>query len=197
MDRKLFNIVLLGAPGSGKGTQAQLISQKYPMEQLSTGNMYRNEIATCSKIGLEAKKLIDQGTLCPDEMTLDILYKYYSSNKEAQGFILDGVPRTLEQARMIEGTGYPHTIPVSLAIYIEVNENEVAERLSKRAVLERRTDDNPEVVRQRIVNYEKQTKPLIDYYQEQKKLVKINGMQSVEKVFIDICEIIDNNYSFH
>jgi adenylate kinase len=189
--KEYFNIVLLGAPGSGKGTQADLLKEKYHMEHASTGNLYRKEIASGSPIGLQAKKLIDQGALCPDELTLDILYAFYSSHSQTQGFLLDGVPRTLKQAEMMEGKGYHHVIPVTIAIYMTVDENEVVERLSKRAIIEKRTDDTPEVIRQRIVNYETQTTPLIAHYQNQNKLIEINGMQSVEKVFSDICKTID------
>ena len=186
-----FNIVLLGAPGSGKGTQANLLKEKYNLEHASTGDLYRKEMTSGSSIGIQAKHLIDQGALCPDEMTLDILFQFCSSCKDTCGFLLDGVPRTLEQAQMMDGIGYPHIIPVTVAVYIEVNENEITERLSKRAIELKRTDDTPEVIRQRIVNYETQTKPLIAHYQNQDKLIKINGMQSVEKVFLDICNLID------
>ena len=186
-----FNIVLLGAPGSGKGTQADLLEQHYGLEHASTGDLYRKEIAAGSEIGMRAKRLIDHGDLCPDELTLDMLYKFCHSSKNVRGFLLDGVPRTIKQAKMMEGIGYPNTIPVKMAIYIEVDEKEIVERLSIRAILLNRTDDTPDVIRQRIVNYENQTKPLIAYYSAQNKLVKINGMQSVEAVFADICKILD------
>jgi len=186
-----FNIVLLGAPGSGKGTQAHLLEQRYGLAHASTGDLYRKEMAAGSEIGLRAKRLIDHGDLCPDELTLDMLHKFCSSHKTTRGFLLDGVPRTLEQAKMMEGAGYPHIIPVSLAIYIEVPEKEIIDRLSIRAILLNRTDDTPEVIQQRFANYDKQTKPLIEYYHSQNKLVQINGMQSVEDVFSDICKILD------
>jgi adenylate kinase len=187
---KFFNIVLLGAPGCGKGTQADLLKERYQLVHASTGDLFRKEIASKSSIGLEAKRIIEQGALCPDELTLIILYQFYSSFPDARGFLLDGVPRTLKQAKMMEGTGFPHIIPVTTAIYLEVEEDEVVERLANRAILLKRPDDTPEVIRQRIVNYETQTKPLIAHYQAQNKLIRINGMQSVEKVFADICEKI-------
>jgi len=186
-----FNIVLLGAPGSGKGTQAHLLKQQYFLEHVSTGDLYRREMASGSLIGMEARQLIDRGHLCPDEMTLDLLHQFCSSTKNVRGFLLDGVPRTLNQARMMEGIGYPHIIPVTLAVYIKIDENEVIERLIKRAELLKRTDDTPEVIRQRIEHYQEQIIPLVTYYETQGKLVKINGMQSVEEVFSDICKMID------
>jgi len=186
-----FNIVLLGAPGSGKGTQAELLKERYDLEHVSTGELYRREIASGSPLGLEAKQLIDRGHLCPDIATLDLLYQFCNSLKDACGFLLDGVPRTLEQAKMMDGIHYAHTIPVTIAVYIKVDENEVIERITKRAELSNRTDDNLEVIRQRIEHYQEQIIPLVTYYETQGKLVKINGMQSVEEVFSDICKMID------
>lgn len=191
MTRNYFNVVLLGAPGSGKGTQAYLLQQRYHLEHVSTGDLFRKEIASGSPIGIEAKKLIDHGHFCSDQMTLDLLYQYCSSLKNARGFLLDGVPRTIEQAKMMEGIGYPHIIPVTMAVYIKIDENEIVERLTKRATLLKRSDDNPEVIRQRIEHYEMLTKPLVAHYRAQNKLIKINGMQSVEEVFLDICEVFD------
>jgi adenylate kinase len=191
MTHDYFNVVLLGAPGSGKGTQAHLLKEQYHLEHVSTGDLYRKEIASCSPIGTKAKQLIDNGHLCPDEMTLDLLYQYCSTFKEARGFLLDGVPRTLKQAKMMDGIGYPHIIPVSIAVYIKIDENEIIDRLTKRAILQNRADDTPEVIRQRIEHYEMQTKPLIAHYCAQNKLIEINGMQSVEEVFLDICKMFD------
>jgi adenylate kinase len=181
----------MGTPGSGKGTQAELLKQKYHLEHASTGELFRQEIALKSNVGMQAKSIIEQGNLCPDEMTLDMLYKFCSSFNNARGFILDGVPRTLKQAEMMEGIGYPYMIPVVLAIYIKVDKNEIVDRLDKRAILLKRTDDTPEIIRQRIVNYENQTKPLIIHYRSQNKLIEINGMQTIENVFMDICKMID------
>jgi adenylate kinase len=190
--RELFNIVLLGSPGSGKGTQANLLKERYHLEHVSTGDLYRREMAIGSPIGMIAKKLIDQGHLCPDEMTLDMLYHYCTSYKYVNGFILDGVPRTIQQALMMEGIGYRNIIPISVAVYIKVDENEIVERLAKRAAILKRSDDEPEVIRQRIANYEIQTKPLIAHYRAQNKLIKINGIQPVENVFLDICKMLDH-----
>jgi len=191
MTKDFFNVVLLGAPGSGKGTQADLLKDKYQLIHASTGDLYRKEMAVCSLLGLKAKSIIERGDLCPDELTLDMLYQFCNTHQNANGFLLDGVPRTIEQAEMMEGKGYPHIIPVSVAIYLTVDEDEVVERLAKRAILLNRADDTPEVIRQRITNYEKQTKPLVAHYHAQNKLFEINGMQSVENVFFDICKIID------
>ncbi|MDR2971349.1 MAG: adenylate kinase [Bacteroidales bacterium] len=190
MKQNYFNIVLLGAPGSGKGTQALLLKEKYNLQHASTGDLYRKEIASGSPIGRRAKQIIDKGELCPDELTLDLLYQFCSSCKNTRGFLLDGVPRNLEQAKMMDGIKYPHTIPITLALYIEVDKNVVVERLSKRAVIEKRSDDTPEAIWLRIELYETQTKPLIEHFKTQNKLITVNGMQSVEDVFDEICKMI-------
>ena len=191
MTPNYFNIVLLGAPGSGKGTHAVLLKDKYQLEHASTGDLFRKEIGAGSPLGKRAKEIIDRGELCPDEITLDMLHQFCVAHQDARGFLLDGVPRTLEQAQMMEGIGYEHVIPVTMAICIHVEEDEIFKRLSLRATMQNRADDTPEVIRQRIALYETQTKPLIDYYQAQNKLFKINGMQTIEEVFADICKTID------
>ena len=191
MNNKLINIVLLGAPGCGKGTQAAFIKEKYGLEHVSTGALYRAEMASGSAIGLEAKKLIDNGHLCPDDMTLDILTEHIHSHDEVKGFILDGVPRTLKQAEMMGGIGYDHTIPVDLVINLDITEDIITERLEKRAKELNRTDDTPEVIRQRIVHYNNLTKPLVAYYDERGLLKNVNGAQTLENVFKDICAVID------
>jgi len=184
--QNFINIVLLGAPGSGKGTQAELLKEKFQLEHASTGDLYRKEMAANSPLGVKAKSIIERGDLCPDDLTLDMLHQFISEHPNAKGFLLDGVPRTIEQAEMMDGKGYPHIIPVSVAVYLEVVEDIVVERLIKRASLLNRVDDTPEIIRQRIVNYETQTKPLIEHYHAQNKLVTVNGMQSIEEVFADI-----------
>lgn len=191
MNKRLINIVLLGAPGCGKGTQAAFIKEKYDLEHVSTGALYREEMASGSAIGIEAKRHIDNGHLCPDEMTLDILSHHIQSHDEVKGFILDGVPRTIQQANMMEGKGYDHIIPVDLVINLEIPEEIITERLEKRSKELNRTDDTPEVIRQRIIHYNNLTKPLVAYYEERNILKNVNGAQTLENVFKDICAVID------
>ena len=191
MTQDYFNIVLLGAPGSGKGTQAELLEQHYHLEHVSTGELYRKEIASCSPIGMQVKQLIEQGHLCPDRATLDLLHQFCAAFKNARGFLLDGVPRTLEQAEMMDGIDYPYITPITIVVHIKVDEDEVVERMVRRAESLKRSDDNLEVIRQRIEHYQNQTQPLIAYYSAQNKLVEVDGMQSVEEVFSDICKMID------
>lgn len=187
---KQFNIVLLGAPGSGKGTQAPKLMEKYQLFHISTGDMFRKEIASGSEIGLKAKSIIESGGLCPDDVTLDMLNSYLSKLGDCKGYILDGVPRTLEQAHMLDGINYDKPIEISKVVYIKIDKEEIIKRILKRAAELGRTDDTSEVAKNRTEQYFKLTHPLIEYYQKQGKLVEINGMQSIEEVFADICKLV-------
>jgi adenylate kinase len=187
-----FNIVLLGAPGSGKGTQARLVGKKYNLDHVSTGELFRQEIASQSSIGLHVKEIIEQGNLCPDNLTLDMLVHHIDTYTNNNGFIFDGVPRTIDQAKMMDGSGYHKTIPITVVIDIQVDENEITDRIVKRSQLEGRSDDAIHILKQRVSNYFEQTKPLEHYYAKQGKIQTINGMQSVETVFQAICNILDN-----
>lgn len=189
---QLFNIVLLGGPGSGKGTQAKLIERKYGWKHLSTGALFRHEIAIRSEIGIMAERAIDKGNFCPDDITLNMLNNHITASGNEKGFIFDGVPRTLQQAKMMDGNNYSPTIPVHLVIYLEVKDDVITQRILGRANLEHRSDDNSDVIKQRIINFHTLTEPLIRYYANQDKLIRINGMQSVEEVFLDIVEIFSS-----
>lgn len=191
MSTQQCNIVLLGAPGSGKGTQAPKIMEKYGLFHISTGDMFRKEIASQSPIGLKAKGIIERGELCPDDVTLDMLNSFLSKLGKCKGYILDGVPRTLEQAHMMDGINYDKPISISKVIYIKIEEEEIIKRILKRAAELGRTDDTPEVAKNRTAQYFKLTHPLIEYYQKQGKLVEINGMQTIDEVFADICKALD------
>jgi adenylate kinase len=186
-----FNIVLLGAPGSGKGTQAQLLSERYNLDHISTGELFRQEIASQSPIGLRVQEIIEKGNLCPDDLTLDILVAHIDIYTNNNGFIFDGVPRTVDQAKMMDGTGYHKTIPITIVIDIQVDKAEIINRITKRSQLEGRSDDAIHVLEQRISNYSELTKPLESYYARQNKIQTVNGMQSIEAVFNAICNILD------
>lgn len=192
-EKKLFNLVLLGAPGSGKGTQADLVKRRYRLHHVSTGELFRKEIAKGTELGALAHAIISKGNLCPDEVTLNMLANYIQKFPNAKGFILDGVPRTIEQAEMLEGIGFDKPIDIDLVICIKVDKEIVSERLAKRAELIGRSDDTPEVIKQRIVNYENLTFPVSEYYKQKGLLFEIDGMRSIEEVFRDICGIIDSH----
>lgn len=191
MNNNQFNIVLLGAPGSGKGTQAPKLMEKFKLHHISTGDMFRKEIASQSPIGIKAKSIIDNGGLCPDDVTLDMLNSYLSKLGECKGYILDGVPRTIEQAQMLDGVNYDKPVSISKVVYIKIDEEEIIKRILKRAAELGRTDDTPEVAKNRTEQYFKLTHPLIDYYKKQGKLIEINGMQTIDEVFADICKALE------
>lgn len=182
-ENSLFNIVLLGGPGSGKGTQALLIAQHYHLVHLSTGALFRSEIERETTIGKQAKVLIDKGNYCPDDMTLNMLNNHILTQKGGHGFIFDGVPRTLQQAKMMDGIDYHHPIPVTLVVNLQVNEQEIIQRIEKRYIEERRSDDQFRILPQRMENYRTLTEPLIEYYAKQNKLIQVNGMNRIEEVF--------------
>lgn len=191
MNNNQFNIVLLGAPGSGKGTQAPKLMEKFKLHHISTGDMFRKEIASQSPIGIKAKSIIDNGGLCPDDVTLDMLNSYLSKLGECKGYILDGVPRTIEQAQMLDGINYDKPVSISKVVYIKIDEEEIIKRILKRAAELGRTDDTPEVAKNRTEQYFKLTHPLIDYYKKQGKLIEIDGMQTIDEVFADICKALE------
>lgn len=191
MNNNQFNIVLLGAPGSGKGTQAPKLMEKFKLHHISTGDMFRKEISSQSPIGIKAKSIIDNGGLCPDDVTLDMLNSYLSKLGECKGYILDGVPRTIEQAQMLDGVNYDKPVSISKVVYIKIDEEEIIKRILKRAAELGRTDDTPEVAKNRTEQYFKLTHPLIDYYKKQGKLIEINGMQTIDEVFADICKALE------
>jgi adenylate kinase len=185
-ENSLFNIALLGGPGSGKGTQAPLLAKHFDLIHFSTGALFRQEIALETTIGKQAKILIDNGNYCPDEMTLNMLNEHIMAEKEARGFIFDGVPRTLQQAKMMDGINYPHPVPVTLVVNLKVDEREIIKRIEKRYQEEGRSDDQLKILPQRIKNYYNLTEPLIGYYAHQNRLIQVDGMRCIEDVFQDV-----------
>lgn len=186
-----LSVVLFGAPGSGKGTQAALIAEKYHFEHISTGELFRNEMAMKTPLGLKAKQIVEQGLLCPDDITLNMLYNRIQNVQDRQGIILDGVPRTMQQAQMMNGIGFEHVIPISFVIYLKIDRELVINRIMKRAELLNRSDDNPAAIETRIESYARSTEPLKSYYISKNILFEIDGMRSIDSVFADICKIID------
>ncbi|MFW5793030.1 MAG: adenylate kinase [Bacteroidota bacterium] len=187
----MLNIIIFGPPGSGKGTQSSLIVQKYNLVHLSTGDILRQEIEEQTAVGKEAKKFIDDGLLVPDEIVLKILYHKASDNALAEGFVFDGFPRTIVQAEILDKMLEKRKMPIDVVISVEVKEEELFKRMMGRAEDSGRSDDNEETIKKRIEVYKNQTYPLIDYYRRQGKLVAVNGMESVDKVFEKISRSID------
>ena len=191
MQKKTFNIVFFGSPGCGKGTHAAEVAERYHLQTISTGELYRNEIAAQTELGILAKKLIDAGQLCPDELTLNMLHNHIESMPETNGFILDGVPRTQKQAEMMDGIGYDKPINIDLVLYLEVTEEEAVRRILERSAISGRADDTLEVIKSRLENYAKLTQPLADYYEKQNKLYRVDAMSTIEVVSERIYKVLD------
>ena len=187
----MLNLVLFGPPGAGKGTQSQKLIEKYGLIHLSTGDLLRGEISQGTTLGLEAKKLMDEGTLVPDAVVIGMISNKLDANKEAQGFIFDGFPRTVAQAEALDNLLESKQSAISGMIALVVNDDELERRLLLRGKESGRPDDaNPEVIRKRIVEYNNKTAPVADFYKEQNKFKSINGIGSVEEIFEAICSII-------
>ena len=187
----MINIVMFGAPGSGKGTQAKQMAEKFNLEHVSTGDLFRYEISHKTPLGLKAQEIINRGDLCPDDITLGMLRNHIEKHADSKGFIFDGVPRTIKQAEMLDDPTFFTNLDITKVIYLKVEMEEVQRRILKRAEIEQRADDTPATVKARVENFFAQTMPLVDYYRNQGKLVEIDGMQDIEHVFADICAVVE------
>ncbi|MBU9878877.1 MULTISPECIES: adenylate kinase [Bacteroides] len=187
----MLNIVIFGAPGSGKGTQSERIVEKYGINHISTGDVLRAEIKNGTELGKTAKGYIDQGQLIPDELMIDILASVFDSFKDSKGVIFDGFPRTIAQAEALKKMLAERGQDVSVMLDLEVPEEELMVRLIKRGKDSGRADDNEETIKKRLHVYHSQTSPLIDWYKNEKKYQHINGLGTMDGIFADICEAVD------
>ena len=187
----MLNIVIFGAPGSGKGTQSERIVEKYGINHISTGDVLRAEIKNGTELGKTAKGYIDQGQLIPDELMIDILASVFDSFKDSKGVIFDGFPRTIAQAEALKKMLAERGQDVSVMVDPDVPEEELMVRLIKRGKDSGRADDNEETIKKRLHVYHSQTAPLIDWYKNEKKYQHINGLGTMEGIFADICEAVD------
>ena len=187
----MLNIVIFGAPGSGKGTQSERIVEKYGINHISTGDVLRAEIKNGTELGKTAKGYIDQGQLIPDELMIDILASVFDSFKDSKGVIFDGFPRTIAQAEALKKMLAERGQDVSVMVDLDVPEEELMVRLIKRGKDSGRADDNEETIKKRLHVYHSQTAPLIDWYKNEKKYQHINGLGPMDGIFADICEAVD------
>ena len=186
------NIVIFGAPGSGKGTQSDLMIEKYGFNHISTGDVLRNEIKNGTELGKTAKGFIDNGQLIPDELMIDILASVYDSfGKEHKGVIFDGFPRTIPQAEALKKMLSERGHKVAAMIELDVPEDELMTRLVKRGQESGRSDDNAETIKKRLDVYHNQTAPLIEWYKAEGIHHHINGLGELPRIFGDICAVID------
>ena len=187
----MLNIVIFGAPGSGKGTQSERIVEKYGINHISTGDVLRAEIKAGTELGKTAKGYIDQGQLLPDELIIDILASTLDNLKENKGVIFDGFPRTIAQAEALKKMLAEREQAVTVMLDLEVPEDELMNRLILRGQQSGRADDNEETIRKRLTVYHSQTAPLIDWYKQESLYAHINGLGELERITTDICNAID------
>ena len=212
-----MKIVMLGAPGAGKGTQAKKIADRYQIPHISTGDIFRSNIKNGTELGMKAKAYMDKGNLVPDSLTLELVVDRLNQTDCKNGYVFDGFPRTIPQAEALTGALEAKGEKVDFAIDIEVPDDEIVKRMSGRRAcikcgatyhitvnppkqegicdrcgneLTMREDDRPSTVLNRLSIYHKQTQPLIDYYQEKGCLVQFDGTKDVDEVFNDILEVL-------
>lgn len=187
----MLNIALFGPPGAGKGTQSEFLIKKYNLFYISTGDILRKELKEESKLGLEAKSIIAKGGLVSDEIIVQIIEKTIKSNPDAHGFLFDGFPRTFVQAYILEGLMIKLNTTLDQLISIEVPQEESIKRLLTRGETSGRLDDNEEVIRNRLREYDEKTLPVLNFYKERGNYVSVNGLQSIEMVTADIAKNVN------
>lgn len=179
----MLNIVLFGPPGAGKGTQSAMLVDEYKLIHLSTGDILRAEIAAGTSLGKEAKGLMDSGKLVPDEVVIGMIRSKLKSNPDAEGFIFDGFPRTIAQAKALDELLLDLDTSISVMLALEVGQEELVKRLLKRGENSGRSDDRDEnIIRNRIKEYNEKTAPLIGYYESQNKYRGIEGLGDIESI---------------
>ena len=186
------NLVIFGAPGSGKGTQSDLLVAKYGFRHISTGDVLRAEIKQGTELGRTAQQFIDKGQLIPDELMIEILASVYDSLCPCEGVIFDGFPRTIPQAEALKNMLAQRGREVSAVLQLEVPEEMLTERLLNRGKTSGRADDNAETIRKRLEVYHSQTAPLAAWYAAEGKLHAIKGYGALEEINAALCEVIDN-----
>ena len=189
----MLNIILFGAPGCGKGTQAALIKEKYNINHISTGEVIRGEIARGTELGKSMQNYIEAGQLAPDSIVIGMIRNYMKEHKDAAGNIFDGFPRTTAQAEAFDEILKEDGESVSVMIYMDVPEEELVQRILLRGKDSGRADDASEdVIRNRIAVYREQTEVVAEHYAKQNKYIAINGVGTMDEVFDRICEAIDS-----
>lgn len=187
------NIVLFGPPGAGKGTQSEKLIEKYNFTHLATGDLFRMHLSEGTELGNLAQKYMDEGHLVPDEVVIGMVDEKIKSTENSAGFIFDGFPRTVPQAEALDRLLKKKSTPITLMLMLDVPEQELINRISERGKTSGRTDDqNIEKIRTRIRVYEKETLPVVAYYDVAGKLNKIYGVGNIDEIFRRLCEAIDS-----
>lgn len=179
----MFNLVLFGPPGSGKGTQSENIVSTYKLQHISTGDLLRDEVSRHTPLGTEAKKYMDQGMLVPDEVVIGMISGKIDDMPDARGFIFDGFPRTRTQAEALDKLLEFKNTKIHLVLALDVSEQELTKRLLNRGETSGRSDDNDEIIKKRIKEYQSKTQPVANYYSEHGKLETVAGNHSIADTF--------------
>jgi adenylate kinase len=188
-----MRIVLLGAPGSGKGTQAARLKAQFGVAHISTGDLLRAEVAAGTPLGLQAKAVMEAGRLVSDDIVLGMLENRLAQPDAQAGFILDGYPRNLAQANALDGLLSRIGKPLDVAVLLEVDHELLFQRLAGRAQAEGRKDDNPDTVRERLRVYAEQTAPVVDFYRHRGQLAALDGVGSLDEVYARIVAAVDGH----
>ena len=189
----MITLILFGPPGSGKGTQAALLVEKYGLLHISTGDLFRYEMGNQTPLGMEAKRYMEKGQLVPDSVTIGMLRNKVEANRQVSGYIFDGFPRTLPQSEALDGLLQELGTEVSGLVMLEVPDEEITRRILLRGQSSGRPDDLDEaVIRKRIDVYNAETAQVFDYYHQKGKSHKVQGVGSVEEIFQRLCTTIDS-----
>ena len=188
----MFNLILFGPPGSGKGTQSEKLISTYGLKHLSTGDLLRSEIASKTELGLKAKSFMDAGQLVPDAVVIGMVDAAICANKGVNGFLFDGFPRTKAQAEALDALMQSHATEIHVVLALDVPEDELIQRMIGRAKTSGRSDDaDPEVQKKRIAVYRNETLAVADHYKMFNKVVHLNGLGTIDEIFSSLCKEID------
>ena len=189
----MFNIVIFGKPGSGKGTQANFLKEKYSLYHISTGDLFRKNISNKTKLGIEAKSYLDKGDLVPDSVTIKMLENEVLLNKQVNGYIFDGFPRTQKQAESLDSFLSSINLKINATIALDVNENELITRLLDRGKTTNRSDDQDiEKIKNRFNEYNTKTSILINFYNKQGKFYSVDGKGTVNDITLRLFGLVDS-----
>jgi len=190
-----MNLIFFGPPGAGKGTQAKIIEDKYGMKQISTGDMLREEVAAGTPLGIEAKKLMDEGALVADDIVIGMIAKRIDGGECSKGAIFDGFPRTVAQAEALDDMLKARGHQIDLVLELKVDDDPIVERIKQRAIDEGRSDDNVEALKKRLSAYRDYSAEVLPYYEQRTGVKPIDGMKSIEDVTKQIETIIKGSSS--
>src|SRR5258708_4110253 len=188
----MFNLILFGPPGSGKGTQSERLISKHGLKHLSTGDLLRSEIAGLTPLGLAAKSFMDKGQLVPDEVVIEMISSALDNNPQANGFLFDGFPRTTAQAEALDKLLTQKGTSIAVVLALQVSETELVKRLLNRGLTSGRSDDtNEEIIAARIAEYERKTAAVADHYRKYDKVAYVKGEGNIDQIFDSLSKEID------